>query len=285
MASWQPPIPAGALYSKPARDLGPALPLLAYCYDLVQRDGWFDIVLKDAALDMEEPYQNMKRWWAIIRGGSFFAETIDRGKLGWRVRFKDVWIDRRILSARPTNDFSGATEVPQMIPDNLPSSTNEGPETELDSAQVQIKYKSSTNEGSEMVLEEKCIKEDMSDQESGIPRAKFSREQPPGDHPELMAAYQEALGYPIPNGPKEASAAKKILAAGYTVAQTITAYHDLKAGFWSDKHLSLHKVYEELGALLNAPRSPPHRRNGNGRAPPTPVEWNGWQETDLEKGF
>ena len=136
MATWQPPIPAGALYSKAARALGPALPLLAYCYDLVGRDGDFDIVLKDAAGDMEEPYQTMKRWWAIVSAGPFFAEVTDRGKLGFRVKFKPVWIDWRILSARPqaNNPIESSTnEVPEKILDNTPNDV-----------QVQIKYKSST---------------------------------------------------------------------------------------------------------------------------------------------
>jgi hypothetical protein len=54
MGTWQPPIPAGALYSKAARQLGPAIALLGYCYDLIQRDGTLELRLKDAAGDMEE---------------------------------------------------------------------------------------------------------------------------------------------------------------------------------------------------------------------------------------
>lgn len=93
-----------------------------------------------------------------------------------------------------------------------------------------------------------------------------SRAPPTGDHPRLMAAYQEALGYKIPNGAKEATAAKKILAAGYTVDQALDVYQTLKAGYWQDKHLSLHKVYEEIGAQCAAPKAGTNGTYPNGRA-------------------
>lgn len=137
MASWQPPIPAGALYSKPARTLGPALPLLAYCYDKVQRDGWFDIVLKEAAADMEEPYQNIKRWWQALENGGFFATVENHKRKGLRVQFKSVWIDWRILSARKSNAFDPDTEVPETVPNQNKGQfrdslgTTEVPETVL----------------------------------------------------------------------------------------------------------------------------------------------------------
>jgi hypothetical protein len=91
--------------------------------------------------------------------------------------------------------------------------------------------------------------------EPSLETLRASRAPPMGKHQQLMAAYQEALGYKIPNAAKEAPAAKKILAAGYTVEQVLDVYQRLKTGFWSDKHLSLHKVYEEIGAQLAAPKA------------------------------
>lgn len=108
--TWQPPIPAGALYSKPARELGPALALLAYCYDIVQRDGSFDLVLREAADDMETDYRTMRRWWKEITNGPFFCEVTDRGRRGYHVRFKDGWLDWRVLLARKPKDFKAGNE-------------------------------------------------------------------------------------------------------------------------------------------------------------------------------
>jgi len=124
MAKWQPPIPAGALYSKPARTLGPALPLLAYCYDLVQRDGWFDLNLKDAAGDMEEAYPTIKRWWQIITDGPFFAEVQNHGRKGLRVRFKDIWIEWRILKAREVVLETFGTETGSELIPNTDNTAN-----------------------------------------------------------------------------------------------------------------------------------------------------------------
>jgi hypothetical protein len=68
-------------------------------------------------------------------------------------------------------------------------------------------------------------------------------------HQQVMAAYQDALGYKIPNGAKEGVAAKKIVASEYTIEQMTGCYEKMKRDpFWRDKHLSLHSVYEQLGA-------------------------------------
>lgn len=73
---------------------------------------------------------------------------------------------------------------------------------------------------------------------------------PQTDHQKLMAAYREALGYPIPNGAKEGAAAQKLLAANYTPEQAIDAYYTLKTrAFYQDKHVSLATVFEQIGAL------------------------------------
>lgn len=90
------------------------------------------------------------------------------------------------------------------------------------------------------------------------------------DHQKLMTAYQEWLGYPIPNGGKEGAAAKRLLKAGYTVAQIDGAYHELKArDFYSRGHLSLVTVHEQIGAVLSAQRG-----TNNAKQPAQPVRQN-----------
>ena len=130
MASWQPPIPSGALWSRPARDLGSALALLAWCYDAVQRDGCFDIQLKDVAAELDEPYRTVIKWWALVQQGPFFATITDRGRAGFHVQFNEDWIEWRILGTRGTRQ-------------------------------------SNRFQAQDLVTEEKCIKEDMS-HESGV---------------------------------------------------------------------------------------------------------------------
>ena len=67
----------------------------------------------------------------------------------------------------------------------------------------------------------------------------------------MMRTYQECLGYDIPHGGKEGRAAKKLLEAGYTPEQVAACYRHLKADpWWKGKHLSLHTVYEQIGAYV-----------------------------------
>jgi hypothetical protein len=161
MATWQPPIPQGALYSKPARDLGPALALLGWCYDAVQRDGWLNLSIKEAAGAMDEPYHTVKKWWGRLRDSEFFTEVVDHGRDGFKVRFADEWLDWRILSTRAVKERSRTDEVPEMVL-----------ETAQPIAQGALKDCSRSDEGSDLVLEEKCIKEDKSqetDHSDGAP--------------------------------------------------------------------------------------------------------------------
>jgi hypothetical protein len=89
---------------------------------------------------------------------------------------------------------------------------------------------------------------------------------PSADHQQLMTAYQEWLGYPIPNGGKEGAAARKLLKAGYTVEQVDDAYHRLKMQpFYADKHVSLAVVFEQIGAVRTAQKD---SRNGTSRPLP-----------------
>jgi hypothetical protein len=60
---WHPPIPSGKLYSPDALTLGPALALLIWCYDGIQRDGTVEIRLDRAAEDMQVPYRTVRNWW------------------------------------------------------------------------------------------------------------------------------------------------------------------------------------------------------------------------------
>lgn len=191
MTTWQPPIPAGALYTRPARALGPALPLLAWCYDNVLRDGTFKIALKEVAHEMDEPYQNVKRWWAAVAAGPWFLEVVDRGRLGYAVTFHPRWLDWRMLSARPAAELPpnvtylmGNVEVPKMIlegNDKDGSSTDEVPllnhEPSAEAAHVPLKYSSSTDEVPKMILEQPAYKVLMDDHESPPPPTTES--QPP----------------------------------------------------------------------------------------------------------
>lgn len=87
----------------------------------------------------------------------------------------------------------------------------------------------------------------------------------PSEHKRLMTAYAEVLGYPFPNGGKEAAGARKLLDAGYTVEQSISAYCEMKAqAFWASKHLSLHNVMQDIGAIVN--RQTAKQRAAAGRA-------------------
>lgn len=97
---WHPPIPAGLATSPNIHSLQSraAVVLLLYCYDSVGRDGRATINLKEAALAIEEPYETVRRWWRELRAGPFFCEQIDRGRIGWSVKFADDWIDWHVLS-------------------------------------------------------------------------------------------------------------------------------------------------------------------------------------------
>lgn len=96
------------------------------------------------------------------------------------------------------------------------------------------------------------------------------RAPPSGDHQQLMTAYQEWLGYPIPNGGKEGAAARKLLKAGYTAEQIDDCYHELKSrDFYSRGHLSLQTVHEQIGAVLR--KKGPHRARARPLELPVPT--------------
>lgn len=123
MATWQPPIPSGALYSAAATALGPGLALLAWCYDRVERDGCVQVFLEKAAADIGKPYGTVRDWWKDMKGSEekpspFFSDITPQGRKGWRVKFKTKWIDWRIVERDypERRDFSGENEDTAEIP-------------------------------------------------------------------------------------------------------------------------------------------------------------------------
>lgn len=171
MASWQPPIPAGALYSKAARNLGPALPLLAYCYDKVRRDGTFKLSLKEVAGDMDEAYPTVKRWWQLLADGPFFKSIENHGRNGLLVTFKDVWLDWRILSTRTENTFG--TEAGSEMISNNEDKVNRGV----------IGIINGSQSGSEMIPDDQCIKVLITTDQAGVERDDAKAPRTPKNRP------------------------------------------------------------------------------------------------------
>ena len=152
MAPWQPPIPAGALYSPPALQLGAGLALLAYCYDSVERNGWLSINMRAAAEELNAPYSTLKDWWRLLKEGPFFSERRDRGKAGWRVRFADDWLDWRSTALDPSRRDEGGSTVLEAT-STAPSRRDEGGSTVLDHGEGAVKAASRLGEGASTVLE------------------------------------------------------------------------------------------------------------------------------------
>lgn len=239
MATWHPPIPNGKLYSEDALRLGPGIALLAWCYDHVQKGGTIEVSLEKAGRDIGKPYGTIRDWWRMLREGPFFCEQIDRGKRGWVVRMADDWLDWRVM----------ANNYPDSVTAEM-SALTERRNVSVEDVQSAVKAPSKQRHRRDVSVEPSAYKVLHDDQES-LERGAQKRA-PPSPHQQLMKAYQETLGYKIPNAPKEAAAAKRILDAGYTPEQAIEVYCSLKAqNFYSQKHLSLHTVYEQLGAVLN----------------------------------
>lgn len=127
---WHPPIPFGALYSEDAIKLGPALPLLGYCYDKVNRDDrMLRLNLHTAAGDMGVPYPTVKRWWEALRQTSYIEHYKERGRAGLDIQMSDEWLDwwredqetrsRMIPNGKETGqkrDRNGTETVSEMIP-------------------------------------------------------------------------------------------------------------------------------------------------------------------------
>lgn len=163
MATWHPPIPAAKLYSEPALKLGPALAMLIWCYDGIQRDGTIEIRLESVQQELNVSYRTIKEWWKLLKAGPFFCELIDKGKKGWVVRMADDWVDWHVMS----NNYPRQGRNSALEEENTSSSRpDEGQESALDAAQGPVKARSRPDEGRNSALEEPAYKEDHHDQES-----------------------------------------------------------------------------------------------------------------------
>ena len=95
MGTWQPPIPAGAFWTEDALKIGPALSLLGYCYDKVDRHGHVALNLHEAASDMGIQYPTIKRWWNLLKHTNYIAKYHERGRAGMDVWMSINWLDWR----------------------------------------------------------------------------------------------------------------------------------------------------------------------------------------------
>ncbi len=160
--------------------------------------------------------------------------------------------------------------------------------TEITSKQGLLGSVNDVNRSSpELVNDVNTQKKDLKEKKEKIPRADRA---PTSDHQKLMELYANALpDNRIPNGKQEGSAAKAILAGGYSPEQAIQVYEYLKRrDFWADQHLSLQTVNKQMGAVLTALKN---QKNGhtNGKHLRPGVgqhsERKPQRETDLDTGF
>jgi len=87
-------------------------------------------------------------------------------------------------------------------------------------------------------------------------------------HQAIMDAYQQALGYPIPDGAAAGTSAKELVKMGYTPEQVAACYASEKAReFWQDKHLSLMSLKKNIGAWAQAQEN----KNRAAKRPPAPL--------------
>ena len=259
MKKWQPPILSGVLYSLPARELGPALALLGYCYDVVQADGTLTINLHVAAADMEMDYPTVKRWWQKLRQSPFITDVDERGRAGIRARLRDEYIDWRIIAQRET----GSKVIPNKEEANTETGSDLIPNTRNEQETGQKRDKNGIT-FSRPYIGTHDTQESLpflSETEAPPVASPPAKQKPtknrtpkePNDHQRLMAAYQAILGYPIPNGAQEGTAAAWLLNHGYTVEQIIDCYkHEKKRDYWQDKHLSLQSLKKPIGPWIQA---------------------------------
>mgnify|MGYP000852737713 CR=1 FL=1 len=171
MGTWQPPIPSGVLYSPPALDLGPALAMLAWCYDGVEHDGTVRVQLDQAAATLNKPYRTIKDWWRQLRAAPIFAEVRDCGRQGYVVRFEDDWLDWRIMA----NNYPPAPKAG--------SRPAEGQDIARDTAQGPLKDISRTDKGQDIALDAPAYKVLHVYHEDMIPAASFDAPAPPVSEP------------------------------------------------------------------------------------------------------
>jgi phage replication O-like protein O len=85
-------------------------------------------------------------------------------------------------------------------------------------------------------------------------------EKPLTPHQAIMKAYQDALGYPIPDGARAGKAAKQLVARGVDPADVGGCLQYLHSDpWWEGKHVSLESVAKQLGPWIQAGRPSQHR--------------------------
>ncbi len=164
---WAPPIPGGKLTSKPVRNLGSAVTFLHWCYEAVNRDGTIEFQIHEVAGDLDESYYTVRKWWAAVKGGPWFSEVVDRGRLGFRIHMADDWLEWRGGVKSPSSNG----EVPKQVLED-----DEGP------IQMPVNARSSASEVPTAVLENSGNKVLMSDQESESTRERENHDNAVGSH-------------------------------------------------------------------------------------------------------
>lgn len=154
------------------------------------------------------------------------------------------------------NTVSGNTDISETVTSDDGNSDIQGTETVTSGAQDEAP--NSAPESAETAQNDEGIRhvdpsldpiEHKSKRKPRVSRAESAHP----DHVRLMQLYADALpDHRIPNGGREAKAAKEILAAGYTPEQAMQVYCYLKKqNFYTGKHLSLSTVNTEMGAALS----------------------------------
>lgn len=106
----------------------------------------------------------------------------------------------------------------------------------------------------------------------------------------LLVAFEDMLGYPLPNRGAEAKAAKQLLAAGYTPDDALACWRFLQTdSFWADRHCGLMSVFKQVGVWVRAGR-PANRQSGRGnhassgrRGPSWASSDGGYSEEDIDR--
>lgn len=193
--TWQPPIPAGALYRPESLALGSALALLGYCYDRVERDGSISLRLDRAADQMKKPYGTIKDWWALLKTSGIFSDARDQGKKGWWAQFDPNWLDWRIMQHN-----YGDVQAP--VKEDMSALTAQGSVMEeisaLNNDEVSVKSPSSLFQGGDVSLDQTCIKVLHVDHDSIMAAAQNAQTAPPPKKRKTKSqAIQEHLPDPI----------------------------------------------------------------------------------------
>lgn len=142
-----------------------------------------------------------------------------------------------------TKSKTGHGTKPDLVPNEIDQGTKPGLVPTKPGLVGVLNQVSSNNTG-------KTLRKDIDRaprKSADAPRAQEPKERTP--HQAIMDAYQEALGYPIPDGAAAGKAAKELVALGYTPEQVAECYVSEKAReFWQDKHLSLMSLKKNIGA-------------------------------------